>query len=95
MPQSSRSGRQIRGGPGGDAEGPIAIGGSGGDVDFQEAQLPNPSVPAPRTAGREEIAIGGSGGRVRLPLSSGAEGDIEGGKGGKATVTGPARNRRS
>jgi len=95
MAQSSRSGRKIKGGTGGDARGPIAVGGAGGDVDFQEAPLPNPPVPTPRSAERRDIAVGGSGGRVRLPHSLGAEGDIEGGTGGKATVTEPARNRRS
>ncbi|KAF9508928.1 hypothetical protein BS47DRAFT_1349894 [Hydnum rufescens UP504] len=43
MPQGSGNGRKIKGGPGGDTQGPVAIGGAGGDVDFHEAPLPNQS----------------------------------------------------
>ncbi|KAF9508922.1 hypothetical protein BS47DRAFT_1365620 [Hydnum rufescens UP504] len=94
--QSQQSPRKIKGGTGGEAQGPVAVGGPGGDVDFHEAPLPNQSVPIPRPAERKNIAYGGSGGSLRLPPSLAAEGgDIEGGPGGKAIVTEPARNRRS
>ncbi|KAF9508924.1 hypothetical protein BS47DRAFT_1365622 [Hydnum rufescens UP504] len=69
-PQSSG-----RGGNGGDAQGPVAIGGTGGGVDFEGAPLPRLSAAVPRSE-EPKLAIGGGGGRVTLPDAWRGECDI-------------------
>ncbi|KAF9514687.1 hypothetical protein BS47DRAFT_1361551 [Hydnum rufescens UP504] len=66
-PNYVASGSQPReGGNGGDAQGPVAIGGTGGGVDFEGAPLQRLSAAVPRSE-EPKLAVGGAGGRVTLP----------------------------
>ncbi|KAF9514659.1 hypothetical protein BS47DRAFT_1342799 [Hydnum rufescens UP504] len=92
-PGSRMPARKATAGAGGDAEGPVAIGGAGGDIGFEGGLQSQPSASPPHSGDRE-VAIGGRGGRVLLPRDW-RDGDLEAGDGGKATVAEVVRNSRS